>query len=291
MIPACLLLHLSQKMNPVPGQFWIWHGSGNPLAQLADQRYWLSCVPFALAVFFIMMMDIAGSPVEYVRKGSPGESLSPDRKTSIITQSLRIDSLFNVLAPVAGVSPVVYYAENHVGWNAGALSGWAARVVAAGFLIFAVIGGLSIWQGWPISEWIPKFAAMPALFFVGLMIVASSFALRFKPPETKVDPAATSTPAAAKPGSGEQPLGRIFFFFPAAITAVLVTNLSFDSAIAAGILSYALISGLPEEYVGPPEVDLSDPASATDISRRARDLGIVYVGAAVVLLLNFLMAK
>jgi adenine/guanine/hypoxanthine permease len=289
MIPLCLWLHLSQQMTPVPGQFWIWNGADAPLAQLANGEYWIACVPFAIAVFFIMMMDIAGSPVEYVRKGNPGENLPAQSKNAIIRRSLLIDSSFNILAPLAGISPVVYYAENHVGWSAGGRSGWTAATVAAGFLVFALIGLMSIWHGWPISEWIPKFAVMPALFFVGLMIIAGSFALRFKPPA--VAPAAADAAAATDAGARE-PLGRVLFFLPAAITVVMVTNTSFDSAIAAGILSYALISSLPSEFVGTPESDLSDPdISDADRDRRARDLGVVYLGAVVVLVLNFLLAK
>ncbi len=192
MIPVCLWLHLAKQMNPAPGLYWIWSGPNAPLDKLSDPQYWFECLPFAIAVFFIMMMDIAGSPVEYLRKGNPGEKLPDAEKSTIIEHSLWTDSAFNILAPVAGVSPVVYYAENHVGWNAGGRSGWTAGTAAVGFLIFAVIGAVSIKYGWPISEWIPKFAVMPALFFVGLMIIAGSFAQRFKPPV----PVAGTTPAA-----------------------------------------------------------------------------------------------
>ncbi len=283
MIPVCLWLHLAKQMNPAPGLYWIWTGPNAPFEKLSDTQYWFDCLPFAIAVFFIMMMDIAGSPVEYLRKGNPGESLPEPTKKSIIERSLWTDSAFNIIAPLAGVSPVVYYAENHVGWNAGGRSGWTAATVAGGFLVFAVIGAISIQHGRPISEWIPKFAVMPALFFVGLMIIAGSFAQRFKPPAA----AAGTTPKAGA-GSGEQPLGRVLFFLPAAITVVVVTNTSsFDTAIAAGILSYALISSLPTEFVGEPESDLT---GEDDTDRRGR-LALVYLGAVVVLILNFALLK
>jgi hypothetical protein len=138
---------------------------------------------------------------------------------------------------------------------------------------------------------------MPPLFFVGLMIVAESFSQRFKP--VKAEVAQLDDAAAVKPAtqtsyviSDEQPLGRVLFFFPAAITLVMVTiTFSFDAAMAAGILSYALISWLPEEYVGPPEPDLGSQADSTSRDekdrRRARELGALYTGALAVLLLNW----
>lgn len=159
------------------------------------------------------------------------------------------------------------------------------------FLLFAVIGAISIYNNWPISELIPKFAIMPPLFFVGLMIVAESFSQRFKP--VKAEVAQLDDAAAVKPAtqtsyviSDEQPLGRV------AITLVMVTiTFSFDAAMAAGILSYALISWLPEEYVGPPEPDLGSQADSTSRDekdrRRARELGALYTGALAVLLLNW----
>ncbi|MGB7885222.1 MAG: hypothetical protein WBL55_02030 [Xanthobacteraceae bacterium] len=75
--------------------------------------------------------DIAGSPIEYVRAGSEGEHLPAEKKNSIIKYSLWIDSGFNIVAPLMGVSPIVYYAENHVGWKTGGRSGWTAGTVAA----------------------------------------------------------------------------------------------------------------------------------------------------------------
>jgi AGZA family xanthine/uracil permease-like MFS transporter len=285
MVALCRWLGLSQSMQPDPSLFWIWLGPDDPFSKLADGQYWIICVPFAFAVFFVLMMDIAGSPAEYVRPGNPGGEFDAKRKETIIERSLWLDSASNIVAPLAGVSPVVYYAENHVGWKAGGRSGWTAGVVALLFFVCAVIGAISIWANRPITEWIPKFAIMPALFFVGLMIVAESFALRFtrRPAEQSQDATGADQPLS------EAPLGRVLFFFPAAITVVMVTNASFDYAIAAGILSYALISCLPESYVGKPESDLGTPEDGDpDKGRRTRDLSFIYAGALVVLILGLL---
>lgn len=295
MIPLCIGLHLTKQLCTQPGLYWT--VSASPLQKLGNEDTWINCATFGLAVFFIMMMDTAGSPIEYVRAGGECEHFPAEKKNSIIKYSLWIDSGFNIVAPLMGVSPIVYYAENHVGWKTGGRSGWTAGTVAACFLLFAVIGAISIYNNWPISELIPKFAIMPPLFFVGLMIVAESFSQRFKP--VKAEVAQLDDAAAVKPAtqtsyviSDEQPLGRVLFFFPAAITLVMVTiTFSFDAAMAAGILSYALISWLPEEYVGPPEPDLGSQADSTSRDekdrRRARELGALYTGALAVLLLNW----
>ncbi|MGA9005918.1 MAG: hypothetical protein WB495_03230 [Xanthobacteraceae bacterium] len=129
-----------------------------------------------------------------------------------------------------------------------------------------------------------------------MMIVAESFSQRFKP--VKAEVAQLDDAAAVKPAtqtsyviSDEQPLGRV------AITLVMVTiTFSFDAAMAAGILSYALISWLPEEYVGPLEPDLGSQADSTSRDekdrRRARELGALYTGALAVLLSNwYLLGK
>jgi AGZA family xanthine/uracil permease-like MFS transporter len=282
MIPICWWLQLSQQMTPTQGLYSIWQGPGAPLDQLKEWKDWGTCLAFGLAVFFIMMMDIAGSPIEYAREGNPGETLSNDKKEAIAKHSLWIDSGFNILAPLAGVSPVVFYAENHVGWKAGGRSGWTAGAAAAGFLVFALVGAVSIWLGRPISEWIPKFAIMPALFFVGLTVMAESF-VRRSSPAAKGDITQTD--------QLKTPLGRALFFFPAALTVVIVTiTFSFDVAIAAGILAYALISLLPKAYIGEEAEPAEGPNPLNATERHAR-LSPIYVGAAVVLFANFMLLK
>jgi hypothetical protein len=121
MIPLCIGLHLTKQLCTQPGLYWT--VSASPLQKLGNEDTWINCATFGLAVFFIMMMDIAGSPIEYVRAGSEGEYLPAEKKNSIIKYSLWIDSGFNIVAPLVGVSPIVYYAENHVGKPAAARPG------------------------------------------------------------------------------------------------------------------------------------------------------------------------
>lgn len=276
MILLCTWINVpASEIVPEANQFLIWIGAAEPLSKLTDNTFWILCIPFAIVVFFVLMMDIAGSPLEYVQPGRPGFAFDEPRKNTIIDRSLKIDSGFNIAASIAGVTPIVYYAENHVGWKAGGRSGWTAAIVAGGFFLFAVLGAISIGLSWPISEWIPKFAIMPALFFVGLLIIAESFAQRFT--RAGVPQRSPAGPVAAT--ADEIPINREYYFIPAAVTVVMVSNSSFDYAIAAGILSYAVISAWPESYVGKPE---AYPGA------RAGNLSSIYLAAAVVLIINLI---
>jgi len=72
---------------------------------------------------------------------------------------------------------------------------------------------------------------------------------------------------------------------------VIVTiTFSFDVAIAAGILAYALISLLPKAYIGEEAEPAEGPNPLNATERHAR-LSPIYVGAAVVLFANFMLLK
>jgi len=124
---------------------------------------------------------------------------------------------------------------------------------------------------------------MPTLFFVGLMLIAGSFVL----PTTAIIPtddvgapdlqvraneAAKAIDATATPA---QPMvAKTLYFVPAATTTVLASvTLQLDLALAAGIVSYLIISQFPESYLGV-------------LDRRERHLDLVYLAAVIVLLLS-----
>ena len=139
-------------------------------------------------------------------------------------------------------------------------------VVTIGFALLAVFGFVSILEGWPIVEAIPRIAAMPTVFFVGLLVVAESFVMPAPP--------AAAGASGSRSGSGSD-LTPALTFIPAAITVVLAAvTLSLDVAIAAGILSYVVIQTFPKKIV-PNKAEWS------------RELGLVLAGAGLVLLLNF----
>jgi adenine/guanine/hypoxanthine permease len=274
MIPMTMLITKPTSLTPEPNRYWDW--GPDALNQITEDKLFLA-LPFAIAVLFVLMIDIAGSPYEYVRQGSPGANLGAAEKDKIVDRSLWIDSACNIVASIAAVTPVVYYAENHVGWKANGRTGVVAITVGVAFLCFAVLGVVSVASGRTITEIVPKFAVMPALFFVGLTVIAESFALRLAGMSEAVSPhdplrayglpTATSVPT-------NRPEGWALNYLPAAITVVLVTNSSFEVAIAAGILSHAFIDLLPADYLGRP----TDPRSGY--------LGSIYISAMMLLLLS-----
>lgn len=238
MIPFALALGLTQSLAPEPQLYWAWGEKGLGWFDKAPDHLLELCIVFAAAAFFVLLLDIAGSPYEYVTSEEEGKKLSAEAKEAIIDRSLKIDSVANVLAPVAGVTPLVYYAENHAGWKAYGKTGLVAQVAAACFAVFAVIAIVSISLGRGITEFIPKFAIMPTLFFIGLLVTAESFV----PP--------VPAPGSREKKKKETPTGRILYFVPAALTVVMVPATRFDYALAAGILSHAVISIFPESYIG-----------------------------------------
>ena len=106
---------------------------------------------------------------------------------------------------------------------------------------------------------------IPTIFFVGLAIIARSFASRISP---------VAAPAEGQHGvtGAEQDAseGEYFDYIPAAITTILAARISLDVAIAAGILSYLVVTQFPKKY----------SASDRDASDR---LSLLYTGALIIL--------
>lgn len=142
------------------------------------------------------------------------------------------------------------------------------------------IGAMFIWWQVPFTQCIPRFIVMPTLFFVGLMSIADSFVLPLPTNEpTALSPfnfqaqlnASSSASVEGKPE--RTPVGRTLYFLPAAMTTVLTTTSTLDVAIAAGILSYGIISAFPEKYLGVAETN-------------SLQLVILYLGAFFVLVFS-----
>src|SRR5262249_43150945 len=94
MILISLPLGLAGSVHYEANMYWLWTGPDDPLSQITKDNLF-HCTAFAIAAFFVMMLDVAGSPVEYFRKGGPGEGVEEKSKQKAISRSLRVDSLFN----------------------------------------------------------------------------------------------------------------------------------------------------------------------------------------------------
>ncbi len=126
----------------------------------------------------------------------------------------------NLIAPILGTTPVVFYAENNAGKLVGAKTGVTAYWVALCFLLLACVGALFSYLGKPLFELIPQIAVAPALFAVGLFVIASSFS------------SSEFTPAL-----GEVQDGSTESYLPAAVSIIL-TPVGLEYGLAGGLLAY-----------------------------------------------------
>ena len=156
---------------PIPGQvYWAWQ-QGWPSGRSFFERlneFW----GMDLLWHFIMLLDIAGSPTEFVERD--GCTLSRAEKAEVKRKSYLLDSGVNILAAAVGVTPVVYYAENYAGWRVGGTTGKVAVVVSICFLCSGLFVLGCIAMGWKVTQFIPPFVVMPALLVVGVILVAES---------------------------------------------------------------------------------------------------------------------
>jgi AGZA family xanthine/uracil permease-like MFS transporter len=213
-------------------------------------------VTFGIAVLFILLLDLAGGPFDFVRHKTYGAGFTDAEREEKIRAGFVLDAGANVVAPILGLPPMVYYLENNAGWQTGGCTGLVAKTVAALFLACAVFGVVCLYAGVPIAQFIPAFCIMPTLFFVGLMVIGESFT---KPADDPVD---SSAP------------GFFLYFVPAGVTTVAASLGTLDSAIAMGILAFMLISFFPRRYLG-----LRAPPDQAPLM-------VVYLGAALVLWLS-----
>ena len=206
-----------------------------------------------------MAIDIAGSPIDHLQfleAHSQTDTVGSRDQQGIIRRSFLVNSLANVVVAASGITPIVYYAENHVGWQAGGRTGRATVIVAACFFACGLIG-VGFWYfQLPIGEFISRFSAMPTLFFVGSWLVADAFAnpatLGSFSPFAGRNSGTDEIDGSAQGDAGKPPTieGRVLNFLPAAVTTILATVTTLDNAIAAGILADGFTYLFPEDYRG-----------------------------------------
>jgi xanthine/uracil/vitamin C permease (AzgA family) len=144
----------------------------------------------------------------------------------------------NLFAPAAGTSPVVYFAENFSGRVLGGRTPIVAYVAAVGFLVLFVGGLILFALGKSISVLVPSVAVAPALFFVGLMIIAKALW-----PTSEVAAVEVETAEDARLADENlRELSDLRRRLPAAISIVTTPIAGFDVGVAAGILSYILLT-------------------------------------------------
>jgi AGZA family xanthine/uracil permease-like MFS transporter len=206
------------------------------------------CIVLFLFILYVLIADIIGSPYYMALEEAQFDplNLTPE-KDEVIQKSFYVHSVVNIVAPIFGTSPAVYYAENHVGQVLGGKGPWVTYVAALGFFLMWAFG---IWLGMaglPIESLIPEIAVSPVLFFVGIIIIAKTLAASLPQVESSLK---------KRSGKSIDPREAVELWghMPAAIAIVVTPFAGFDVGLSLAIVSYCLFSAImpraPEESDG-----------------------------------------
>ena len=145
-VPAVALL--AYYINPTSAQdvgsesLWVWSHSTVTVQQAFQGAFRLEAIGLFFLILYILFADIVGSPYHlalddrnYVH--SDGFSAAEEKT---IQRSFVVNSVSNVIAPIVGTSPVVYYAENFAGKVLGGRTPIVAYVAAIGFALLFAFG-------------------------------------------------------------------------------------------------------------------------------------------------------
>ena len=86
------------------GCHWVWSCQPDAIDRAKNiGTHILDALPFAIFILYMLVADIVGSPYHLLSRTDPDWARRIDR-------SFLIDSGMNIVAPIMGTSPVVFYA-------------------------------------------------------------------------------------------------------------------------------------------------------------------------------------
>jgi AGZA family xanthine/uracil permease-like MFS transporter len=226
-------------MPAVNGSLWPWLDS-MPFTEALRGAVRLESIPLFIMIFYILLLDIVGSPyhlASLARDSFDSREFTPKDEYRV-KASFYVDSVANILAPILGSTPVVYYAENVTGRVLGGRRSLVAYTVAAGFMLLLAVG-VGFWlSGRALTSFIPQIAIAPVLFVVGLIIMSEAFV------GGKKKPADSPTPdgAHARSAASRNELANLVMKVPAPLAIVVTPLAGFETGIAAGMLFYVTIA-------------------------------------------------
>jgi AGZA family xanthine/uracil permease-like MFS transporter len=185
------------------------------------------CLTLVLAaiIWFIVVADIPGTPVEVL----PADM--PDRDTSI-RRGFFNDSLWALLSPLFGTTPTIYYAENNIlraFQPNGAGGTYFARAGYITVALFALLLAGALAAGVSLERIIPPFATVPILMFIGIYIISASL-----------------LPKGSEPAS----YPSLQYHIPTAIAIILTPRLGIEYSFPLTALSFLFVRN-PTERVEP----------------------------------------
>ena len=122
-------------------------------------------VDFAVIVFSFLFVDLFDTAGTLIGVASKGNLLDKDGRLPRAKEALMADAVGTVVGACVGTSTTTSYVESSAGVAAGGRTGLTALVTGLLFIAALVLS--------PIFLAIPSFATMPALVWVGLLMMSS----------------------------------------------------------------------------------------------------------------------
>lgn len=196
----------------------------------ADKRG--NSIILIVAFFFIMISDIAGSPYDfYLSGGNKRHQDLTESEEKGIQAGFLTDSIATSVAGIIGVTPQVFYAENHASWKSGGRTWISSFVVCAGFLILMLCAFF-----WGSILTVPKIVVSAPLFFVGLIIISDSLTVNTDDVRGRV----TQEPRIDEDLFHKLVGGDRVYWIPAAATITATSVVALEYSILIGILAYLI---------------------------------------------------
>lgn len=231
---------------------FLWFQTDRSFGEIVAGALKWESIPLLFFVLYILIADIVGSPYHMALDDADYDHKNrfSDFEEMRIQRSLYVDSAANIVAPILGTSPVVYYAENFAGKVVGGTGPWVAYTTSIWFLLSIAFGLYLTQSGQHIFILVPGLAVAPVLFFVGVIIISKALW------PNEGDRSSTPTRQDGAVGKLASDFIALRDRLPAAIAIVVtpVNGAGFEMGVAAGILSYYLIYSLVDD----PEVDAKD---------------------------------
>ncbi len=122
-------------------------------------------VDFAVIVFAFLFVDLFDTAGTLIGVASKGGLLDKEGRLPRAKEALMADAVGTVVGACMGTSTTTSYVESSAGVAAGGRTGLTALVTGVLFIVALVFS--------PIFLAIPSFATMPALVWVGLLMMSS----------------------------------------------------------------------------------------------------------------------
>lgn len=129
-------------------------------------------VDFAVIVFAFLFVDLFDTAGTLIAVASKGGLLDAQGRLPRAKEALMADAVGTVVGACVGTSTTTSYVESSAGVAAGGRTGLTALVTGLLFLVALVLS--------PIFLAIPSFATMPALVWVGLLMMSSVTSMDFE---------------------------------------------------------------------------------------------------------------